>query len=63
MKVRIDSGLCQVHSLCCMSAPEIFDIGDDGVTAVTKQPTTEAERDAARYAAMSCPEQAIICEQ
>ena len=63
MKVCIDSELCQGHSLCCMSAPEIFDIGDDGVTVVTKQPSTEAERDSAEYAAMSCPEQAIICEQ
>ena len=63
MKVRIDSELCQGHSLCCMSAPEIFDVGDDGVAAVIKQPATEAERDAARYAAMSCPEQAIICDE
>ena len=63
MKVHIDSERCQGHSLCYMSSPDIFDVGDDGVAIVTKQPSTQGERDAAQHAAMSCPEQAIICEQ
>jgi ferredoxin len=63
LRVRIDPDLCQGHALCCMTAPDMFDVGDDLTAAVIKQPENEVEQNAARLAMMSCPEQAITCEE
>lgn len=60
MKVEVDSGRCQGHTLCAMAAPTLFELSDiDGhATAVdTEVPADLAE--SAREAYRSCPEQAI----
>ncbi|WP_405182604.1 ferredoxin [Nocardia sp. NBC_01377] len=61
MKVQVDQGLCQGHTLCWMTAPDAFTLDDvDGhATALEGEiPPDQVER--VRDAARSCPERAII---
>ncbi len=61
MHVEVDPNRCQGHTLCAMRAPELFELDDvDGhATAVVDHVPADQE-DAAREAAHSCPEQAIV---
>jgi ferredoxin len=61
MKIRVDSDKCQGHTLCAMSAPALFELSDfDGhATAISETVPPELEQ-AARDAAATCPEQAIV---
>jgi len=61
MKVRVDSDKCQGHTLCAMEAPALFKLSDfDGhSTVISEHVPPELER-AARDAAATCPEQAIV---
>jgi ferredoxin len=61
VKVRVDGQLCQGHTLCAMTAPDIFALRDeDGhAHAINEDVPTEKE-DLARDAARSCPEQAVV---
>lgn len=60
MEVRVDKNVCQGHGVCLMMAENLFDIDDeDGLAWVTKQPVTEADKEAARAAMGNCPERAI----
>jgi ferredoxin len=61
MKVRIDPELCQGHTLCAMTAPELFALRDEdghGYALGDEVPPELEEK--AREAARSCPEQAIV---
>jgi ferredoxin len=62
MKVRVDPDLCQGHTLCAMTAPELFTLSDiDGHAEAAIQGDIPADKELlAKEAARSCPEQAII---
>lgn len=63
MKVRVDPELCQGHTLCAMTAPELFGLGDEDGHAFVLTDAGEVPpelEDKAREAARSCPEQAIV---
>ncbi len=64
MKVRVDPETCQGHTLCAMAAPQVFALSDfDGhATALIEEVPPELEQ-AARDAAATCPEQAVIITQ
>ncbi|WP_216911033.1 ferredoxin [Nocardia sp. NBC_01377] len=60
MKVRVDPDLCQGHTLCWMTAPDVFilDEVDGHATAIEGEiPSDEVDR--VRDAIRSCPERAI----
>jgi ferredoxin len=60
MKVRVDVGICQGHTLCAMSAPELFALSDeDGHSQAVSEDVPSGKQDLATEAARSCPEQAI----
>ncbi|KUI27117.1 ferredoxin [Mycobacterium sp. IS-1742] len=60
MKVRVDSGRCQGHTLCAMIAPDSFELSDiDGTSSPVNEVVPDDQQDAVREAASSCPEQAI----
>jgi ferredoxin len=61
VKILVDPGKCQGHTLCAMRAPALFRLDDiDGhSSAVVDEVPAELE-DEAREAAQSCPEQAIV---
>ena len=37
MKVVVDLSVCNLHGLCVETAPEVFEIGDDGVLHVLNE--------------------------
>lgn len=60
MKVRVDSGRCQGHTLCAMIAPDSFELSDiDGTSSPVNEIVPDDQQDAVREAVSSCPEQAI----
>lgn len=60
MFVQIDTARCAGHGQCHFTAPELFDIDDDGFGVVLVTGVLPAELEGAAEAAMSaCPERAI----
>jgi ferredoxin len=61
MKVRVDPDKCQGHTLCAMEAPALFSLSEfDGHSTATSEEVPPELEDAARDAAATCPEQAIV---
>jgi Ferredoxin len=64
MRVTVDPYRCQGHTLCAMSAPDVFELtNDDGHAIVPDPDVPDGLRAAVRAAASTCPEQAIVVEQ
>jgi ferredoxin len=62
-RVYVQEDVCQGHTLCHMAAPEIFDLREeDGHAFVRDIELTDEAIGAARRAALTCPEQAIVIE-
>ncbi|MFG1945416.1 ferredoxin [Nonomuraea sp. NPDC048826] len=60
MKVRVDPGVCQGHTLCNMIAPQVFDLDEiDGHSSVVDENVPAGEEARVAEAVRSCPEQAI----
>jgi ferredoxin len=62
MRIRIDSDACTGHGRCYTLAPELFVPDDDGFGQVTRADVPPDLEVAARRAATSCPEGAVILE-
>ena len=62
MKVIVDMDKCQDHGQCAFSAPEVFEINDDGKLVVLNDSPDESLRDKVEEAADVCPVQAITIE-
>ncbi len=62
-RVYVQEDVCQGHTLCHMAAPEVFELREEDGHAFVKA-TDLAPEDvaAARRAALTCPEQAIVVE-
>ncbi|GAA1517252.1 ferredoxin [Nocardioides humi] len=58
MKIRVDEDACQEHGQCVLIAPDVFDLGVDGLTYVP-DPPDELEA-TVQEAAAACPVQAIL---
>ena len=58
MRVEVDMGLCQSNGLCCISAPDVFELGDDDILRYDPAPD-ESLREAVEEAERGCPVQAI----
>ena len=64
MRVYVDEAICQGHTLCAMAAPEVFHLrDDDGHAYVAVTEFTPEVMQAAKRAASTCPEQAIVVEE
>jgi ferredoxin len=59
-KVIVDWDLCQDHGQCAFTAPEVFQIGDDGRMVVLVEEPDESLRGKVEDAADVCPVQAIM---
>ena len=60
MRVIVDTTRCQGHTLCSMTAPQIFvPADDDGHARVVVGELSPQLQALARRAAIACPEQAI----
>lgn len=62
VQVRVDTDRCQGHAVCAGTAPELFDLADDGIAVVLVGELTPAHLDGARAAEASCPELAITLD-
>lgn len=62
MRVRVDSTKCSGIGLCEMTAPAIFEIGDDGQSQVIEPNPPDSERSAAEEAVSGCPTGALSIE-
>jgi ferredoxin len=62
MRLEVNLTLCQGYANCVDAAPEVFDLGEDGLAVLlVVEPAPEFE-EAAREAARLCPVRAIKLE-
>jgi ferredoxin len=59
MRVRVDPERCKGHGVCCVNAPDIFQIGDDDYAYVENEVVPAERQEDALMGARNCPEQAI----
>ena len=59
MKVLVDGHRCQAAGLCVAVAPEVFDIGDDGVAHTMVDEVAEALLPDVEEAVTACPMAAL----
>ena len=62
MKVVVDLSICDLHGLCVETAPEVFEIGDDGVLRILNEAPPEGLRAKVDKAVRECPTGAISIE-
>ena len=66
MKISVDANKCQGHTLCAITAPELFALDEaDGHAIVTPSEgaVLPEHADEARRAFTTCPEGAITIEE
>jgi ferredoxin len=64
VRVRVDETACQGHTMCAMTAPEVFGLREeDGHAFVLVEVLAPEQEALARTAAVGCPEQAIVIEE
>ncbi len=61
-KVRIDEELCTGCGVCAETAPDVFELGDDGLAHVKPGMENAGDRKEVQQAADECPAGAIIIE-
>lgn len=61
-KVRIDPDLCVGCGVCADIAPDVFYMGDDGLSHVKEGMEMSGDRADVQEAAEQCPSGAIIIE-
>lgn len=59
MKIEVDTGRCTGHAQCEAVAPEVFEVGDDGLAQVLEPSPSEDRRAAVQEAVDLCPTQAL----
>lgn len=60
--VRADFEVCQGYANCVMTAPEVYDIDDDGTVVLLKEEISDDERAKVQEAVNSCPVSALSIE-
>jgi len=58
VKVHVDMDLCQHYGQCVFTAPEVFDLDDNG-ELVYHAEAPDSQRSYVEAAVMACPVQAI----
>lgn len=63
MKIEIDFDLCQGHGQCVESAPDVFEVRDDGFAYVISEVDSADKAARTREAATRCPADAIRIQE
>lgn len=58
VRIAVDRGVCESHGQCVHTAPEVFDLDDDGAV-VHPDGVPESDRPSVEAAAAACPVRAI----
>jgi ferredoxin len=59
MRVRVDPAVCRGHGVCCVNAPDIFQIGENDQAFVENEEVPTSREEDAQMGAQNCPERAI----
>ena len=59
MRVEVDQELCVGSGTCELLAPDVFEVGEDGVVQVLRPQPGRADEDAVRDAVAQCPTGAL----
>lgn len=59
MKVHVDREMCQGHSRCNATYPELFEIDDEGTAFAVAENVPPGWEERAHNAIANCPERAI----
>jgi ferredoxin len=62
MKVKVDTARCSGIGLCEVTAPTVFEVGEDGQSHAINPEPAEDERAAVEEAVNSCPTSALSIE-
>ncbi len=62
MKAKVDEGTCTGCTLCCDIAPDLFEMGDDGLAHAKVEEVPAASEATAKEAADGCPVAAIAVD-
>ncbi|ETA02172.1 ferredoxin [Frankia sp. CcI156] len=59
MKIVADRAVCVGAGMCVMTAPEVFDQGDDGLVVTLIEEVAAGRLDAVRRSVALCPSKAL----
>jgi len=59
IEIVVDQAMCRGHGQCELSAPDYFELRDDGLAYVIMQNPGEGDLTAVEDAVIRCPEEAI----
>ena len=59
LQARVDPEVCVGTGMCEATAPELFEVGDDGISHVLRDDVPPELLDKARKAAEACPTRAL----
>lgn len=59
MKVTVDTSMCSGHARCAATAPEVFELDDNGYALPLDDDVRSGLEDKAHEGALACPERAI----
>jgi ferredoxin len=62
MRVKVDGTKCTGIGLCEMTAPAVFEVGEDGQSHAINERPSEAQRPTVEEAVANCPTQALSIE-
>jgi ferredoxin len=62
MRISVDAQRCSGHARCNAAAPDIYELNDDGYSAIRQLDVPAGMEAAASAGAAVCPEQAITIE-
>lgn len=62
MKIVVDYNRCQGLGLCEATAPDYFEVQDDGSLTVLREEVDEADREIIEDAVATCPTEALRLE-
>jgi len=62
-KVLVDLNVCDLHGVCVEAAPEVFEMGDDGVLRILIETPGEGLRGKVDAAVRECPTGAISIKE
>ena len=63
MKVSVNLDKCVGIGMCEVSAPNVFEVGDDGQSHVLVDEIDEADLEGVRQAVANCPTEAITLHE
>ncbi|MGH3950298.1 MAG: ferredoxin [Pseudonocardiaceae bacterium] len=63
MRMIVDTDVCTGHGVCEGIRPDVFEVGDDGITHLLTEDLTEQDRHDLEDAVDQCPTQALRLEE